>query len=105
MSEQTTGPAQSEIIDRTRAYVRENFLYMRPDWKLGDEDPLLGTGVIDSIGVIELVEFLQDAFRLAIPEDEITEQNLGSLAAIGRFVYQKCHANGSGGSVRPRQLA
>ena len=78
---------------------------MRPDWKLGDEDPLLGTGVIDSIGVIELVEFLQDAFRLAIAEDEITEQNLGSLAAIGRFVYQKCHANGSGGSVRPRQLA
>src|SRR5438093_11493713 len=48
MSEQTTAPAQSEIVDRTRAYVRENFLYMRPDWKLGDEDPLLGTGVIDS---------------------------------------------------------
>src|SRR5438552_2408867 len=39
MSEQTTAPAQSEIVDRTRAYVRENFLYMRPDWKLGDEDP------------------------------------------------------------------
>src|SRR6184192_989817 len=95
MDQQTTGPAQSEIVDRTRAYVRENFLYMRPDWKLGDEDPLLGTGVIDSIGVIELVEFLQDAFRLAIVEDEITEQNLGSLAAIGRFVHQKCHAPGS----------
>src|SRR5207302_5134152 len=77
----------------------------RPDWTLGDEDPLLGSGVIDSIGVIELVEFLQGAFRLAIAEEEITEQNLGTLAAIGRFVHQKCHANGSGGSVRPRQVA
>jgi len=105
MSEQTTGPAQSEIVDRTRAYVRENFLYMRPDWKLGDEDPLLGTGVIDSIGVIELVEFLQDAFRLAIAENEITEQNLGSLAAIGRFVYKKCSGNGAAGGTRPRHVA
>ena len=105
MDQETTGPAQSEIVDRTRAYVRENFLYMRPDWKLGDEDPLLGSGVIDSIGVIELIEFLQHAFQLAIAEEEITERNLGTLAAIGRFVYQKCHANGSGGSVRPRQLA
>ena len=105
MDQQTTGPAQSEIVDRTRDYVRENFLYMRPDWKLGDEDPLLGSGVIDSIGVIELVEFLQDAFQLAIAEEEITERNLGTLGAIGRFVYQKCHANGSGGSLRPRQVA
>jgi len=105
MDQETTGPAQSEIVDRTRAYVRENFLYMRPDWKLGDEDPLLGSGVIDSIGVIELVEFLQHAFQLAIAEEEITERNLGTLGAIGRFVYQKCHANGSGGSLWPRQVA
>jgi len=108
MSEPTAGPGRSEIVDRTRAYVRENFLYMRPDWKLGDEDPLLGNGVIDSVGVIELVEFLQSTFDLAIDEEEITEQNLGSLAAIGRFVCEKCsgngNGNGAGGGVRPRHV-
>ena len=107
MSEPTAGPGRSEIVARTRAYVRESFLYMRPDWKLGDEDPLLGNGVIDSIGVIELVEFLQRTFALAIGEEQITEQNLGSLAAIGRFVWEKCggNDNGAGGGVRPRHVA
>ena len=107
MTDQTAGPAPSEIVDRTRAYVRENLLYMRPGWKLADEDPLLGNGVIDSIGVIELVEFLQSTFDLAIDEEEITEQNLGSLAAIGRFVWEKCggNGNGAGGGVRPRHVA
>ena len=62
-------------------------------WKLGDDDPLIGSGVIDSIGVVELIAFLQDAFGVTIPEDEITEHNLGSLAAIGRFVHNK----GNGG--------
>ena len=100
-----TRPSEAEIVTRAHTWVRENFLYMRPDWKLGDDDPLLGNGVIDSIGVIELVEFLQHAFQLAIAEEEITERNLGTLAAIGQFVYQKCHTNGSGGSLWPRQVA
>jgi len=96
-------PELPEILDRTRAWVRENFLYMRPDWKLGDDAPLLGSGVIDSIGVIELVEFLQGAFQVGIAEDEITEGNLGSLAAIGQFVAGKCNGNGNG--TWPRQVA
>jgi len=94
---------EAAVAERTRAYVRENFLYMRPDWKLGNDDPLLGSGVIDSIGVIELVEFLQEQFRCDIAEDEITERNLGTLADIARFIAAKCNGNGKGGSIRPPQ--
>lgn len=91
-------PSPLDISDRTRAWVRENFLYMRPDWPLGEDDPLVGSGVIDSVGVIELVEFLQREFECTIAEDELTESNLGSLGAIARFVHGK--RNGNGGSVR-----
>jgi len=85
----------TEIVDRTRTWVRENFLYMRPDWKFGDDDPLLGSGVIDSIGVVELVEFLQSAFDVKVADDEIVEQNLGTLTAIGRFVSGKLAGTGT----------
>ena len=78
--------AYSEVVERTRAWVRENFLYMRPDWPLEEDSPLLKSGVIDSIGVIELVGFLERSFRRTIPEDQITEQNLGTLGAIATFV-------------------
>ena len=33
--------AELEVVDRTREWVREHFLYMRPDWRLGADDPLL----------------------------------------------------------------
>ncbi len=103
MSDETRDLTPATIADRTRAYVRDNFLYMRPDWPLHDDAPLLGGGVIDSIGVIELVEFLQREFVCTIAEAEITEANLGSLEAITRFVHAK--RNGRGSNVRPHQAA
>ena len=89
----TLGSSRDVIVERTRAYVRENFLYMRPDWPLDDDAPLVSGGVVDSIGVIELVEFLQATFGVTIAEDEITEHNLGSLVAIGRFISAKCDSS------------
>ena len=103
MSDDTTELTVAAIADRARTYVRDNFLYMRPDWPLQDDVPLLGSGVIDSIGVIELVEFLQREFGCSIAENEITEANLGSLSAIARFVHSK--RNGKAGGVRPHQAA
>jgi hypothetical protein len=87
--------SQAEIVARTRAWMRENHRHMSPDWTPGDDEPLLRTGVLDLIGLIKLVEFLQSAFACDIVDEEIVDQNLGSLRAIGRFV----HAKGQGGTA------
>ena len=70
-------------------YIRENFLYARPDYPLGDDDRLLDDGIVDSMGAVELVAFLEDQFAIDIPDDEITEDNFGSIAAIAGFVARK----------------
>lgn len=82
-----------EIICETRAYVIENFLYMRPDFIPADDDSLLGQGIIDSMGVMELVQFLEQEFGVTVSDDEITEEHFGTLAAIGRYVASKLPAS------------
>ena len=77
---------QSQVTARVRDYVTENFLYMRPDFSIGENDSLLGKGIIDSMGVIEVITFVQDEFGITIADDDITEENLGTLAAIARYV-------------------
>jgi len=79
----------NEILERTRAYVRDNFLYMRPDFVLGDDDALLAKGVIDSMGVMEMIGFLTSEFGIVVADEEVTEENLGSVSAIARFVTGK----------------
>ena len=87
----------TEILARTRAYVQETFLYTRPDFALADEDRLLQRGVIDSMGVMELLAFLRSEFGVVVADEDITESNLGTLADIARYVTQhQPNGNGNG---------
>ena len=86
----------TDVLTRTRAYVQETFLYMRPDFVLGDEDRLLERGVIDSMGVMELLAFLRTEFGVVVADEDITESNLGTLADIARYVSGHSNGNGNG---------
>ena len=82
------------VDDRTvrtaiAGYIRENFLYARPDYVLRDDVRLLDEGIVDSMGAVELVAFLEDQFGVSIPDDEITEDNFGTIASIAGFVSRK----------------
>jgi acyl carrier protein len=78
-----------DVMERTRTFVQTTFLYTRPDFRFGADYSLLGNGIIDSMGALELLEFLQTEFGLAIADDEVTESNFGSLGSIARFVLAK----------------
>jgi len=45
--------------------------------------------VIDSTGVLELIEFLEERYEIQIPDEEVLPENLDSIGAIGRFVAGK----------------
>lgn len=80
---------ETEILEALRVYCAENFLYMRPDFVLNDDDKLLESGVLDSMGVMELLGFIEERFGVVPRDEEITEQNMGSLRAIAALVLRK----------------
>jgi acyl carrier protein len=80
---------EHEVTARVREYITENFLYMRQGYEFSDTDSLPGHGIIDSMGVLELITFVQDEFAVKVEDGEISEENFGTLAAIARFVQGK----------------
>lgn len=88
------------IVSKVRDFVTENFLYARPDFVLGDSDKLLGSGIVDSMGVMEIVVFLEEQFGIAVDDADITEENLGSLQAIAEYVGSR-----TGDVAEERQIA
>ena len=79
----------TDIRKEMRAFIEENFLYLRPEVELADGDDFLALGIIDSLGFVELVEEVQSRYSVAIDDVEITEENFGSIDAIAAFVEQK----------------
>ena len=80
---------ETEIQRRTKDYLVENFMYMRKHKELGDDDSLLRTGVISSLGMMELVGWVEETFTLAVDPSEITEQTFDTVRCIARFVAGK----------------
>ena len=76
----------SAIREKLRAFVQEQFLYMKPDFQLNDDDLLLKKGVVDSMGVMEVLSFLDEEFGVDVPATDLTEANLGSISAIARYI-------------------
>jgi acyl carrier protein len=79
----------NDVVERTRRYVLEQFLYARTDVRLSEDELLFEGGIVDSMGVVELVQFLEDEYAVLIDDDEVTEQNFRSLRAIADYVCSK----------------
>ena len=79
-----------------RRFLTENFPLSAGGFTLGGSDSLLEAGVIDSTGVLELIEFIEERYNVAIPDHDVLPENLDSVDAIVRYVGAKL--NGVGGS-------
>jgi acyl carrier protein len=77
------------VRDELRQFIEQNFLYMRPDYRLDDHDDLLKIGVIDSLGFVELVDEVQTRYGIEVQDAEITEENFGSVAALVEFITRR----------------
>jgi acyl carrier protein len=84
--------SHDHVIAAARAFVMESFLYTHPHAVLHADEPLLAAGIIDSMGVIEMVDWISSTWGIYVEDDEITEENLGTLASIARYVAAKSGA-------------
>ena len=82
-------PTQADVRQRMRNYIEDNFLYMSPDVELRDDEDLLASGAIDSLGFLELVEEVQESFGIEVGDVEITTENFGSINAMSVFIERK----------------
>ena len=50
------------------------------------EESLVDAGIIDSFGLIEISSFLEREYNISVSEDQMTQENFGSVLKIAAFV-------------------
>ncbi|SNT26981.1 acyl carrier protein [Tropicimonas sediminicola] len=56
------------------------------------DEPLLLSGMIDSLGVMRIVAFLEASFGIKIPASDLKISNFGTLNAIAAYVAKRTAA-------------
>jgi len=80
-----TEPLETEI----RAFVVENFLFGQDDETLTAQSSLVESGIIDSMGVAEIVAHIESRYGVTVGDDELVPDNLDSISRIAAFVARK----------------
>ena len=79
----------NDIIMVVRSFIGSNF-YLSDKFKQLDPDlSLMDTGIVDSTGILEVIEFLEEKFEITIENSEIIPQNLDTISNIDKFIRRK----------------
>lgn len=76
------------IKEQIKKFLREKF-FLNLTEEFDDDQSLLESGAVDSLGILEIVSFLEDQFQLEVQDEELTSANLDSINKIAAFVERK----------------
>ena len=83
---------EQQLRSEIRQFVLDDLLMGDTASMLDDGESFLETGTIDSIGVLDIVMFLEHNFQLKVQDRELVPENLDSVNRLVQFVMRKTHA-------------
>jgi len=83
---------EHQLRSEIRQFVLDDLLMGDTASMVDDGESFLETGTIDSIGVLDIVMFLEHNFQLKVQDRELVPENLDSVNRLVQFVMRKTHA-------------
>ncbi len=68
--------------DSVRQFIKDTFLVD----SVGDDESFLASGIIDSLGILQVVTFVESHLGSKIPDTDLVPENFDSIARIAAYV-------------------
>ncbi len=78
----------ADVVSQIASFVRGQFGARDPS-RIDQDTELFREGIVDSIGVLTLMRFLERAFQIQIEPREMLIENFATIAAMRDFVLGK----------------
>jgi len=80
------------VEKEVRTFIIDNFLFGDNSSQFSDSDSFLENGLIDSMGILMLVEFVKEKYAISVEDEAIIPENWDSVDRVARFVEGKLSA-------------
>jgi len=78
-----------QIEASIKKFIENKFLRDDAKRSIAADDSLLDSGLIDSMGIFELVAFLEKEFKIEISDEDLVPDNFESLSLIAAMVTNR----------------
>ncbi len=78
-----------EIEQKIKTYIAQNLIFSGDEFKYPEDASFLEEGIVDSLGVMELVSFVEDQFGVGVDDQDITPENFDSVVKLAAYVRGK----------------
>ena len=78
-----------DIAATIRKFVQESFLFSSGGKDFNDQVSFMESGLVDSTGVLEIIQFIEETFGIAVADEELIPGNLDSVENLASFVGRK----------------
>jgi len=89
MTENINRKAADDMEEVLRNFIVENFLPSAGLDAFENDDSFIEKGIIDSTGILELLEFIEERFSIRVEDEEVIPDNLDSLNKLKSFIKRK----------------
>ena len=66
-------------------YIQNEIMKGRSQ-KFSIEEDLLSSGILDSLGILQVVAFIDDKFNLQVPDEDVVYENFNSVKALSAYL-------------------
>jgi acyl carrier protein len=80
-----------DVRQEIEEYIKDNILFGDGE-KVAEDVSFQESGILDSVGFLELITFVEARFGIQITDNELVPENFDTLRKVSRFVEQKLDA-------------
>ena len=75
-----------QLEQEVRQFIVDNFVFENSNGSFSNEDSFLETGLVDSMSIMTLVEFVKEKYAISIEDEELVPDHWDSVSRIASFV-------------------
>jgi acyl carrier protein len=77
------------VETQIKDFIAKNLLFSNNGYKYSDDTSFLEEGIVDSQGVMELVMFVEDNFKITVDDMDVTPDNFDSVTKLADYIRRK----------------
>jgi acyl carrier protein len=78
-----------KIIETLKKYVIDE---LAPEYDINDldvEQSLIETGILDSMGIVKIVAFIEEEYQIKVEDEDLLPENFEKICSIAELISRK----------------